>query len=314
MAEIGDNTSAPGTRGDLISNFRGGKRSGRAATAGAGGMGGPQLTPAQLRANMRAASFGQRAGRRFLELGSHFAEQVLSNVQIDLIRARLLRAGFPYGLKATQFAFLKWVGMVSIAFVFLASVPPVAKIVFSLDETPVMGLLSMLAGGFYGFKMPDIWLNIRTKQRQAEMQMALPDMIDLITVSVEAGLGLAAAIQRVAGRFPSALSEEFIRAMGEVHLGRSQAEAMREMGRRLQVPDLTTFLTALVQAETLGLPIANVLRVQAERLREKRAQRAREQAQKAPVKMIFPLVFFIFPAIFFVILGPAAIKIMDSGL
>ncbi len=311
MAEIGDNVTAPGTRNDLVAQFRGGKRGARASSAQ--GAGGGRPSAAQLRANSRAGSFGRRAGGRLLEWGSGQTGRLLSNVQIDMIRARLLRAGFPLGLKATQFAFIKWALMVSLSFVFAAVLPVMAGL-FSWVLSPSMVLASFAIGAIYGFKMPDVWLNIRTRRRQTEIQLALPDMIDLITVSVEAGLGLAAAIQRVSQRFPSALAEEFIRTMGEVHLGRSQAESLREMGRRLEVPDLTTFLTALVQAETLGLPVANVLRVQSERLREKRAQRAREQAQKAPVKMIFPLVFCIFPAIFFVILGPAALKIMDSGL
>ncbi len=259
----------------------------------------------------REGTFVARVARHFVQAGGAYVAGTLSNIQIDEIRGRLLRAGFPYGLKATQFAFLKWLSMVSFCFVFLAAVPVLAQIYQT--QIPWWGyVLTMLVGGFYGFRIPDLWLSIRTRQRQTEIQLALPDMIDLITVSVEAGLGLAAAIARVASRFPNSLSEEFTRTMQEIHLGRSQAESLRDMARRLDINDLTTFLTSLVQAETLGLPIANVLRVQSERLREKRSQRAREQAQKAPIKMIFPLVFCIFPALFIVILGPAMLKIMDT--
>ena len=259
----------------------------------------------------REGIFAARVVRHFVQAGGAWAAGMLSTIQIDEIRGRLLRAGFPYGLKATQFAFVKWMAMVGICFVFVA-VLPVMTDLYQAEAAPWMYLAAMIFGGFYGFKLPDIWLSIRTRQRQTEIQLALPDMIDLITVSVEAGLGLAAAIARVAGRFPNALSEEFMRTMQEIHLGRSQAESLRDMARRLDIGDLTTFLTSLVQAETLGLPIANVLRVQSERLREKRSQRAREQAQKAPIKMIFPLVFCIFPALFIVILGPAMLKIMDT--
>ena len=259
----------------------------------------------------REGIFAARVVRHFVQAGGAYAAKSLSTIQIDEIRGRLLRAGFPYGLKATQFAFLKWVAMVGICFVFVAVLPVMAGL-YEAETAPWMYLLAMIFGSFYGFKLPDIWLSIRTRQRQTEIQLALPDMIDLITVAVEAGLGLAAAIARVAGRFPNALSEEFTRTMQEIHLGRSQAESLRDMARRLDIGDLTTFLTSLVQAETLGLPIANVLRVQSQRLREKRSQRAREQAQKAPIKMIFPLVFCIFPALFIVILGPAMLKIMDT--
>jgi tight adherence protein C len=123
-------------------------------------------------------------------------------------------------------------------------------------------------------------------------------------------LGLVSAIQRISERFDNPLSEEFLRTLQEVRLGRAQTDAMRDMVKRVDVPDLTTLLTAIIQAELLGLAVANVLRIQSERLRERRAQRAREAAQKAPIKMTFPLVLFIFPALFVVILGPAMINIM----
>jgi len=303
MAETTPQSGAVPPGGDLITSFRAGGRK----RTGKPGKGAPRGA-----ASRRSGSFASRVGRHFLDVGSVYAGRLLSNVQIDMIRARLLRAGFPYGLKATQFAFLKWLLMVCVSFVFAAAVPILAGIL-SFEVAGPGILMVFLVGAIYGFKLPDFWLTLRIRNRQNDIQMALPDMIDLITVSVEAGLGLGAAIARVAQRFPNSLSEEFVRTMQEIHLGRSQAESLRDMAKRLDVPDLTTFLTSLVQAETLGLPIANVLRVQSERLREKRSQRAREQAQKAPIKMIFPLVFFIFPAIFVVILGPAALKIAESG-
>jgi tight adherence protein C len=175
---------------------------------------------------------------------------------------------------------------------------PLFSIIFSISMNVFLVGWTMGMGAFYGFKAPDIWLSMTIKRRQTEIQLFLPDMIDLITVSVEAGLGLDGAIQRVAGRFPNALSEEFQRSMQEVRLGRTRVEALRDMAKRIDVPDLSAFITALVQADLLGISIANVLRVQSERLREKRSQRAREQAQKAPIKMVFPLVLFIFPSLF----------------
>lgn len=263
-------------------------------------------------------AFFPRAARRFWEIGDRQMARFLSNVQIDEIRVRLMRAGFPLNLKATHFAFVKWVLMVTFSML-LGTIFPVLSLVsqgtpFEFDITGTTSLVAMLIGALYGFKAPDVWLSIRTRQRQLAIQLALPDMIDLITVSVEAGLGLNAAIQRVSSRFHNELSDEFVRTMQEVHLGRSQPDSLRDMARRVDVADLTTFLISLVQAEQLGLAIANVLRVQSERLREKRSQRAREQAQKAPIKMIFPLVFFVFPALFIVILGPAAIQFMKNPL
>ena len=233
----------------------------------------------------------------------------------DDIRVRLLRANFPMGLRAQTFIIIKILGTILGAIFFMAYLPILNDIVFSkmsfgaIPVNPFSLLVVGVVGAFYGFRMPDIWLGIKIRARQTAIQLVLPDMIDLISVSVEAGLGLMAAIQRISERFDNPLSEEFLRTLQEVRLGRAQTDALRDMVKRVDVPDLTTLLTAIVQAELLGLAVANVLRIQSERLRERRSQRASEQAQKAPIKMTFPLVLFIFPALFVVILGPALIKI-----
>ena len=243
--------------------------------------------------------------------------QALSrNINYDEVRVRLLRAGFPLGLTAQRFVLVKWAGVLLGALLAFAYFP-----IFNL-ALEAWGLAMPLAfapffavlGALYGFRMPDIWLGIQIRKRQQAIQLLLPDMMDLISISVEAGLGLMMAIQRISERFPNVLSEEFLRTLQEVQLGRSQSDALRDMARRVDVPDLTTLLTALVQADLLGLAVANVLRVQSERLRDRRAQRAREAAQKAPIKITFPLALFIFPALFVVILGPTLIKIFTSGL
>ena len=232
-------------------------------------------------------------------------------INLDVVRANLMKGGFPRGLRAQDFLALKFILMGVLAFVFLLIAPVYGELLgWTSSLLPIAGLA---LGAYSGWKMPDIWLNSIIRKRQTDIRLFLPDMIDLVTVSVEAGLGLDASLQRVASRFPNALSEEVLRAMQEVQLGRSRIEAMRDMARRADVPDLTAWVTALVQAELLGVSIANVLRVQSERLREKRAQRAREQAQKAPIKMVFPLVLFVFPALFIIILGPVALIVMNSG-
>ena len=228
------------------------------------------------------------------------------------IRVRLLRAGFPLGLKASTYRVIKLLGILIGALLF-ALYFPVLNQIFG----PAFGFVMPLwflpfwvgIGVLYGFRLPDIWLGIQISKRQKEIQLILPDMMDLISISVEAGLGLMMAIKRISERFPNALSEEFLRTLQEVQLGVDPPSALRDMARRVDSDDLTTLLTAIVQAELLGLAVSNVLRVQSERLREKRSQRAREAAQKAPIKMTFPLVLFIFPALFMVILGPALIKI-----
>ena len=247
-------------------------------------------------------------GDRMLEPGAALAK----NFDLDAIRFRLMRAGFPRGLRAQDFVMLKLGLTIGMALVFPVVFLPALAIVFNMALLPWYFIAGALVGALYGFKAPDLWLSTLIRKRQAEIVLVMPDMIDLITVSVEAGLGLDAAIQRISQRFPNPLSEEFQRAIQEVRLGRTRAESLRDMARRVDVSDLTLLITSLIQADLLGISIANVLRVQSERLRDKRSQRAREQAQKAPVKMIFPLVFFIFPALFIVILGPAAITMMKN--
>ena len=256
-------------------------------------------------------SFLKRVFLPLLERLTEPGNALMRGVKEDEVRVRLLRAGFPYGLRAQTFVMLKLAGFALGMFLF-AIYFPALNIIFSSygAQMPLILFVPfMLLGGIYGFKMPDIWLGIQIRKRQTEIQLVMPDMIDLISVSVEAGLGLISAIQRISERFPNPLSQEFERTLGEVRLGRPQGDALRDMARRVDVPDLTTLLTAIIQAEALGLAVANVLRIQSERLRERRAQRAREAAQKAPIKMTFPLVLFIFPALFVVILGPALLKI-----
>lgn len=258
-------------------------------------------------------SFAKRVLRPLGDRLTAPGSALMKNVRADDIRYKLLQAGFPLGLRVQDFVLLKFLMTIGIALIFAVILVPAMCVVFEVPIFPQVVLLGGAFGAFYGFKFPDIWLSMTIKRRKKEIQLAMPDMIDLITISVEAGLGLDAAIQRVSGRFPNALSEEFQRSMQEVRLGRTRIEALRDMGRRVDVHDLTSFITSLVQAEQLGIAIANVLRVQSERLREKRSQRAREQAQKAPIKMVFPLVLFIFPALFVIILGPVALQMMTTS-
>jgi tight adherence protein C len=163
-----------------------------------------------------------------------------------------------------------------------------------------------------GLFIPRMWLNGKVKSRQKQVIKAMPDALDMITTCVEAGLGLDAALARVAEKSTGPLADELSHMLRDVAMGKLRRDALQEMADRIGVEELTSFITSIIQAEQLGVGIAQVLRVQSDQLRTKRRQRAEKQAHEAPIKMIFPLVLFIFPAFLVVILGPAMIRISEA--
>jgi tight adherence protein C len=156
-----------------------------------------------------------------------------------------------------------------------------------------------------GYTIPGIWLNQRIRKRKKEIQRSLPDAIDLLTISVEAGLGFDPALARVAEKWDNELCREFRRLLQDMRIGKNRRDALREVSVRCGVDDLRVFISSIVQADQLGVSITQVLRVQSQQMRVRRRQRAEELAQKAPIKMLFPMVFLIFPAMYVIILGPA---------
>jgi len=171
-------------------------------------------------------------------------------------------------------------------------------------------LLAGLAG--VGLALPYFWLINHIRHRQIVITKSLPDSFDLVTTCVEAGLGLDAALARVAEKVEGPFADELSRTLREVGMGRMRREALQELGERTGVPDLISFVNAVIQAEQMGTGIGQVLRVQSDQLRVRRRQRAEEMANQAPVKMVFPLVLCIFPTLFMVILGPAAISLYEN--
>lgn len=219
------------------------------------------------------------------------------------IEKRLVTAGEP----TTVQGFLIGSAMVEAVLVLVA--------LTLLSSSGSGGTLNFIAVGVIvviGFLGPKIWLSNRVRHRQKDILKTLPDAFDLITTCVEAGLGLEAALARVAEKTPGPFGEELHVMLHEVALGKMRRDALKELGERVALPDLSTFINAVIQAESMGTSIAAVLRVQADQMRMKRRQRAEQQAQAAPIKMMFPLVLFIFPTMFLVILGPAGIQIYEQ--
>ncbi|MFZ2503784.1 MAG: type II secretion system F family protein [Nocardioides sp.] len=172
-------------------------------------------------------------------------------------------------------------------------------------------VLFVVAGAVLGFMLPNILVHNAGQKRTERMQNSLPDALDLMTISVEAGLGFDAAVSRVARDTTGPLAQEFSRTLQEMQIGVGRMDAMRAMAERTTMKDLKSFCLAMVQADSFGIPIARVLRVQSQEMRVKRRQRAEEKAQKVPVKILFPLIFFILPCLFIIIMGPVALQMAD---
>ena len=179
-------------------------------------------------------------------------------------------------------------------------------------HSPALLILCAAVGGAVGFFLPDVLLYNAGQKRQAKLQVALPDALDMLTVCVEAGLGFDAALAQVARNTSGPLAAEFARALQEMQIGKSRSQALRALADRTTVPEARAFVSALVQASDLGIPIARVLREQAKEMRIRRRQRAEGKAQQVPVKITFPLILCIFPALLVIILGPGVINIAHA--
>jgi tight adherence protein C len=225
--------------------------------------------------------------------------------QQQAVQEKLNLAGRPGGLTAGGFVALQLIALVVGVAIGLG-----LAILTSL--TPPTLYLAPVGGGVIGYLVPSMSISRRIKRRQKEILMSLPSALDLLTISVEAGLAFDAALARVCDKYRNVLAMEFNQVLNEVRLGRPRLEALDDMGRRNKVEELNNFLQAIIQSEQLGVGIANVLRIQSEEIRRRRRQRAEEAGQKAPIKMLIPMIGCIFPTLFIVLLGPAVIQVSKS--
>jgi tight adherence protein C len=221
---------------------------------------------------------------------------------LDSVHKKLLLAGMASTVRAEEFvtaqaALTLFSALAAVALVLLTH-PPSNKAVLFLVLLPTMGAL-----------FPAAWLNRKVSERKLMILRDLPDTLDLLAISVEAGMGFEGALEVVCQNFTSPLADEFSRTLREMELGLPRRDAFQNLKRRTEVPELSNFVLALLQADALGIPIGRVLKTQAAEMRNKRRQWAREKAGKLPVKIMFPLVCFIFPAVLVIVLGPAGSSI-----
>ncbi len=262
----------------------------------------PSPAPSQTK-----SSLGAQEIPPLYERFASVARRLTPNDYTRRLQRRLDIAGNPAGWLPERVLAFKGIGLTAGILVGLY---------MGLQYGSVTAVLAPVAGAAAGFYLPDIWIRNLGERRQVDMRTDLPDAIDMLTVCVEAGLGFDAALGRVAQTMDGPAAFEFARVIQEMQFGSSRIDALRAAADRTDIPELRTFISSIVQSTELGISIGDVLRAQSGQMRVVRRQRAEEQAQKLPVKILLPLIFCILPALFVVVLGPAILNIMDlfSGL
>jgi tight adherence protein C len=247
--------------------------------------------------------FGERVVEPAVERLAALALRLNPKASAEAIGARLIAAGLSQRISTSRFLAAK---------AGLASAGVIAGIVFGSTTAPVAGVLFVPLLGAMGFIAPDVILTYRIRARRERIRSELPDALDLLAVSVEAGLGLDGAIAKLTEHMQGALVDEFALTLGEMRIGEARGEALKKLAERVPAPEVSAFVRSVVQAEQLGISLGRILRVQAADSRLRRQAAAEERAMKAPIKMLFPTALFIFPAMFVVILGPALLNITSS--
>jgi len=264
-----------------------------------------RTNPVPLREQELQTPFAERVIGPLTERFVGAGRRLTPDERMEKIRSRLDLAGNPSGWDVDRILGLKALGLLIGAFLGIV-VPPL------FGAGPRGIVLTTLGLAVLGWFTPTMWIYQIGYDRTEQIRRELPDALDLLTISVEAGLAFDAALAQVARNSDGPLAKELFRVLQEMQIGTGRANALRALADRTDVEELRIFVGAMVQADTFGIPIANVLRVQSKEMRIRRSQRAEEKAQQVPVKILFPLIFCILPSLFIVVMGPAGIKIFQQ--
>jgi tight adherence protein C len=270
------------------------------------------------------AEAGETFDLEELELSQPFADRVLFPVArrigeiairftpqnaLQMTASKLELAGNPRGIDPTIFWAARLIGSIGIGALLL--------FIFSIGSIQWTWTRKILIAAVFtllGFYLPEMLLSSKIQRRQKEIRKAMPDALDLLTICVEAGLGFDGAMAKVTEKWDNELSISFGRALREIQLGKLRREALRAMSERIGINEMTSFVAAIIQSEQLGVSMSKVLHIQSDQMRVKRRQFAEEEAQKAPIKMLFPMGILIFPSLMIILLGPAVLILMSSAL
>ena len=251
-------------------------------------------------ADPELARFRERVVGPAVERLASLALRLNPKASAEAIGARLIAAGLAGRISASQFLAVKTA---------LALTGVLCALLFGVTLSAITAVLFAPLLGALGFRLPDLFLSLRVRERRERIRAELPDALDLLAVSVEAGLGLDGAIAKLTEHMRGALVDEFALTLGEMRVGEARQDALKRLAERVPAPELGAFVRAVIQAEQLGISLGRILRVQAADSRLRRQAAAEERAMKAPIKMLFPTALFIFPAMFVAILGPAFLNI-----
>ncbi|MBN8618682.1 MAG: type II secretion system F family protein [Anaerolineae bacterium] len=268
---------------------------------------GERELPESLEEIELSLSFKDRILLPFLRSVAEITTRFTPQKQIDETRKQIELAGLSGSMEPTTFFTIRIVATIGVG---LAAF--MLFYVLSPNRDP-NALLYSLGGAALGFFFPVLWIQGKISRRQDNILKSLPDALDLLTICVEAGLGFDQAMGKVYEKWDNELAIGFGRVLREIQLGKLRRESLRDMSDRMGVPDVTSFVAAVIQADQLGVSMTKILRVQSDQMRVKRRQRAQEKAHQAPVKMMIPMVLLIFPSLWIVLLGPAIILLLDSG-